>query len=82
MKWCTDSRVHAIWSFRERSYKEPLVLAKNKESLINILGLKAIFAFWECLTIEISGPKEQYFFSVISSVLAQQILLERYVFCI
>ena len=56
MKWCTDSRVHAIWYFRERLYKEPLVLAKNKESLI---------------TIEISGPKEQYFFSVICFCLSK-----------
>ena len=59
VKWCTDSRVHAIWYFRERLYKEPLVLAKNKESLIDILGLKTRFAFWEYLTMEISGPKEQ-----------------------
>ena len=57
MKWCTDSRVHAIWYFRERLYKEPLVLAKNKESLI---------------TIEISGPKEQYFFSVICFCLSKE----------
>ena len=48
-------KVHAIWSYKEQSYKEPA---------LRILDLKNRFTFKERLSIEISGLKERLnFFS-------------------
>ena len=56
--------LHAIWSYKEQSYKEPALRfwKKNKEPALRILDLKNRFTFKERLSIEISGLKERLIF--------------------
>jgi hypothetical protein len=46
--------LHAIWSYKERSYKEPALRFEKKEPVVRILGLKNRFTFYKRLFSEIS----------------------------